>query len=392
MAATSSTHIATHFGRIDLQTARGCRTAIPEQIAGTGLEHVAGVVSGFLGNQRVGDQQRLLVAFSGGGDSTALLHALLRRRPRGSVLAAHLDHGLDDDSPRRAESARQVCEALGVRSCVSRRDVSSRCRGAMSVEAVARSVRYRFLERAREELGADYVVTAHHADDQLETLLLRVLQGSGWQGLAGIAPRMGRVLRPALGLRRRELRAALEELGVAWSEDPTNHTPSCARNRLRYRLLPLLRDEGHTLVAAASTLAYTARAARDRLGSALRKAFDLRQTSDGGADLGLAALLSAPPALREAALTELHRVAGRPYPPGASRLRELARQLDRGHGVGCDCGAGWAWRIERDRLALHPPRGPQRRSVSYTYSMPSRGKVRASTMESSAAAGTLNGT
>jgi tRNA(Ile)-lysidine synthase len=303
--------------------------------------------------------ERVVVAFSGGPDSTALLIALHGFLDAHRILAAHLDHGLDPQSEARAHAAGLFARSLGVAYCASRIEV--RRAGGESLEAVARTVRYEFLEQTRRRHQARFIATAHHADDQLETLVLRLLQGSGWQGLAGISEQHGATLRPFLGLHRHQLRQALSALDASWSQDPTNLEPSCARNRLRLGLLPVLERLEPDLPKVASRLSEAATAARYALARRLTAVLRLRSEPDG-ASLELAALRSLHPALVQAALDLLHRAASRPYPPSAARRRELVRQLARNKRVGCDCGAGWRWLVFDDRLHLRHATG----SVSYT--------------------------
>jgi tRNA(Ile)-lysidine synthase len=191
--------------------------------------------------------ERLLVAFSGGPDSTALLCGLSRlRRERGLALTAvHLDHGLDPGSAGRARAAARLAAALEVDLVEERRDVPALrrlSRSTESLEAAARRVRYEVLEEVRERLGARWVATAHHLDDQAETVLLRLRFGTGLEGLAGIRPVHGRVIRPLLGVRREELRRYLEAAApeLVPVEDPTNDDLRPWRNRVRHLLLPVL--------------------------------------------------------------------------------------------------------------------------------------------------------
>ncbi|HUP42706.1 MAG TPA: tRNA lysidine(34) synthetase TilS, partial [Thermoanaerobaculia bacterium] len=187
----------------------------------------------------------IVVAFSGGPDSTALLHGLARLAPeRGlRLLAAHLDHGLDAGSGGRAAAARRLAGRLGVECVVARREVAALAAPGESPEAAARRVRYRFLEEVRRARRGRWIATAHHRDDQAETVVLRLLQGSGVPGLAGIQPVRGRVVRPLLELGRAQLAAALEadhRGALDPVEDPTNRDLRRPRNRVRRALLPAL--------------------------------------------------------------------------------------------------------------------------------------------------------
>jgi tRNA(Ile)-lysidine synthase len=178
---------------------------------------------------------RLLVAVSGGSDSVVLLHLL--RGCAGELgielHAAHLDHAMRPGSEADARWVTGLCAAWGVPLA------SERLERAPRSEAEARAARYAFLRRTAAEAGAELVATAHHADDQAETVLFRVLRGTGVPGLAGIAPLADGLVRPLLPFWRRELRAYARAAGLRWREDPTNRGGDPIRNRIRHRLLPL---------------------------------------------------------------------------------------------------------------------------------------------------------
>ena len=197
----------------------------------------------------------LVVAYSTGLDSTALLHILhLLSRPLGLTLtAAHAHHGLRPESDEELEHARATCSRLGVPMETARLDVPSALRpGGPGLEECARNLRYTFLASVRAERGADFVATAHHADDLAEDILMRLVRGTGWPGLGGMtgADPVRRILRPLLDWEKDELRNLLEILGVPWREDSSNASPDRTRNRIRSDILPLLRRENPGLSKA----------------------------------------------------------------------------------------------------------------------------------------------
>jgi len=186
--------------------------------------------------------EHLLVAVSGGPDSTALLVALAELAPaRGLRLtAAHVDHGL-----RGAEG---VAEADQVAALATRLGVLFVRRAAPvpagpDLEARARRTRYQALARLAGEVGARRIVTGHTQDDQVETLLLRLLRGAGRRGLGAMRPARGRLLRPLLATTRADVRRFLAERGLGFAVDRTNADLRHARNRVRRLLVPLLRAE-----------------------------------------------------------------------------------------------------------------------------------------------------
>jgi tRNA(Ile)-lysidine synthase len=180
---------------------------------------------------------RVLVALSGGADSTALLVAAARiSEPL--VTACLVDHGARGEEDRAAEAfCTRLCERLGVSLLVERVTVTPADKGW---EDAARRARYEALERARSQAGADRILTGHTADDVAETVLWRIARGASARGLGGIPERTGHVLRPLLGCRRGELRGWLLELGEEWLEDSTNADPRFLRNRIRADVLRAL--------------------------------------------------------------------------------------------------------------------------------------------------------
>ena len=291
----------------------------------------------------------LLVAFSGGPDSTALLFGLTQAAAGGGLHlhAAHLDHGLDADSPRRARAARQLAAAMGIPITVER--LRNRRAAGESAEDFARRHRYAFLGRLADRLDASYIATAHHADDQAETVLLRLLFGTGLAGLGAIRPVYGRVVRPLLGSRRAELRQALEGSGLEPVDDPTNTDLKTPRNLVRRRLLPHLEARDPETVDRLCRLADAARRARRKVERRIEPLLDLRQPRGalGHESRGIAvdrrALEDLPEPLLTTALALVHAHAGAPYPASSAARHELVRQLRAGLGVGCDCGDGWRW-------------------------------------------------
>lgn len=182
-----------------------------------------------------------LVAFSGGPDSVCLLHLLIGAEDRGPLRAVHVDHGLDDRSAERADRAREIAHSLGV-DCEIRRIRPDRLGGDGGPEAAARRARYACLEAMLEP--GDHVLTAHHADDQVETVVLRLLRGAGPAGLAGMRPlrRLGPgwLGRPLLAWSRADILDYLARHGLAYQHDPTNRDLSLDRNYLRHEVLPRL--------------------------------------------------------------------------------------------------------------------------------------------------------
>ena len=195
----------------------------------------------------------LMVALSGGPDSVALLRALVALKQEagglGIVAAAHVDHGLrGEDSAEDARWCQQLCDQLSVPLQVLRSDTIAEAeQQGDGLEAAARTQRYQLLTDAAEQQGARYLVIAHTADDQVETVLMRMLRGAGLRGLSGIprtrplTPTLS-AIRPLLACSRAMIEEYLSELGQDYRTDATNQSLQFTRNRVRHELLPLLRE------------------------------------------------------------------------------------------------------------------------------------------------------
>jgi tRNA(Ile)-lysidine synthase len=171
---------------------------------------------------------RFAVAVSGGPDSMAMLLLAAAAFP-GRVEAATVDHGLRAESGAEAALVAAHCAAIGIAHAT----LKVRVAGRGNVSANARTARYAALAAWRTARGLDWLMTAHHADDQLETLIMRLNRGSGVGGLAGIRPISAHVIRPLLRWRQHELAALIEAAGVATVEDPSNRDDRYDRARLR---------------------------------------------------------------------------------------------------------------------------------------------------------------
>ncbi|MCU0607474.1 MAG: tRNA lysidine(34) synthetase TilS [Candidatus Edwardsbacteria bacterium] len=205
---------------------------------------------------------RVLVALSGGPDSVALLHALwsLRGELGIDVCAAHLDHRIRGRAAAAdAAFARALARRLGVRFAGGSADVPALARGrGQSLETAARQARQRFLAAAAARLGCTAIATGHTADDQAETLLMRLLRGTGLAGLAGIPRRNGAYVRPLLDVRRADVLRYLTGQRLAFRRDATNDDDAITRNRIRRRLIPELRRYSPRIVEHLCRLADTA--------------------------------------------------------------------------------------------------------------------------------------
>ncbi len=190
----------------------------------------------------------VICAVSGGGDSIALLHCLhsLEQELDIQVQAAHFNHRLRGQSSDEEESfVRSFCAERNIPLHVAGGDVAAYAKEHhLGIEEAARLCRYGFFEGLGHKIA-----TAHHADDNLETVLLHLLRGSGLRGLCGIPPKRGSFIRPLLGLSREQIQCYLKSQGLPWCEDRSNADLQFTRNRLRHRVLPLLQQENPRLAA-----------------------------------------------------------------------------------------------------------------------------------------------
>lgn len=325
----------------------------------------------------LGGARRAVLAVSGGPDSLAMLHvmAALQRAqfPGLELTAAHLHHGMRGaEADADAAFVRDQAEGLGLPCRVGHADIPAiaAARG-YTEETAGREARYRFLGETARATGADRVLTAHHADDQVETVLMRVMRGAGARGLAGIPIRRPlsedlrnvEVIRPLIACRRGEIESFLRHRGLSGRLDRTNLSPDYLRNRVRHRLRPALEGRWpgdlHTHVMRLSDAARGLVHAHERLGRTLTAQHDVR------IEPGLAA-------------TEADWLRGLPASLIAELIEDWAqqaglrgRQFDRTHyeqaaalAVGGEEGAltlpgGVIVRREGDALILHRAETPE---------------------------------
>jgi tRNA(Ile)-lysidine synthase len=196
---------------------------------------------------------RVLLALSGGGDSMALLHvlALLSKKHGFSVTAHGVDHGLRPEARAELDLAEVRSAALGV--AFSRTDLRVPTGG--NLQARARDARRAALLAAAEAARADRIATAHHADDRAETVLIRLLRGSGPRGLAVLPPQSGVWIRPLCRARKSDVRLHLARHELAFAEDPSNQNRRFLRTRVRLEVLPLLEQLSPQIAAHLCALA-----------------------------------------------------------------------------------------------------------------------------------------
>ena len=216
-------------------------------------------------------QGRYLVALSGGADSVALLLLMLDGGYR--VEAVHCNfHLRGSESDRDEQFVVKLCERLGVE--LHRVHFDTRTYAALhrqSIETAARNLRYAYFERLRHDIGADAIVVAHHRDDNAETVMMNLVRGTGINGMCGIRPVNGRILRPLLGVSRRDIEAFLSRRGQDYVTDSTNLEHDATRNKFRLEVIPLLSTINPSVVKAIDTTSRHLREAAKMVSWAVEK-------------------------------------------------------------------------------------------------------------------------
>ena len=291
--------------------------------------------------------RRVLIALSGGADSVALAAMLAEARPELelTLFAAHLDHAIRPESAADAEWCRELCRRLDIPFHTRRVDVPAEAaRAGEGLETAARRVRYSWLRQLRERLGADCIALAHHMDDQAETVLMHLARGAGPEGACGMSPRAGDLVRPLLGMRKRELTAYLQSRGLSWREDATNALADTPRNALRLHGIPELEKSYPGFVPALARYARAARIESDYVAEQTRV-----WMARNAADLPCGRLLR----LDEPPHPALLRRAIRALCDGgisADRLNEIAALADARRG---SVNVSAELRVERGRRGLY---------------------------------------
>lgn len=287
-------------------------------------------------------------ALSGGADSVALLWLLRSNAPRLGITlrAAHFHHGIrGEEADRDAEFCRELCARWEIPFTLGRGDAPAlAAETGESLEEAARVLRYAFLK----ETASGKIATAHNADDNAETILLRLLRGTGLRGLGGIPPKRENIIRPLLSCTRQEIEALLAEQGLPHMEDSSNASDECVRNRLRHQVLPLLREENPNL---AVTLTRSAALFREEDACLSRLAARASDTCRAGEGWSCQKLLDLEPVLRRRVLLAALREQGL-EDPAAVYVEALEALLRAGPSARVDLPDGKTARREYDLLCF----------------------------------------
>ena len=270
----------------------------------------------------------VLVACSGGGDSMCLLTLLwnLRHTLGITLSAAHFNHQLRPEATEEAEFVHNWCAKLGIPCVIGSEAVAEKAaQTGRSLEDTARELRYAFLERTRHDLAAHRIATAHHAQDNSETLLLHLIRGSGLRGLGGIPPVRGNIVRPLLTAQRWEIHSYLTRHHIPYVEDASNQDIRYTRNFIRHEILPLLEQCNPNLNARLWESACQFRQEDAYLEDQARRLLThLRQTPNG-VTLPCAALTQEPEVLALRAVQQLAQALEPELTLSVAHRREIGR-------------------------------------------------------------------
>ena len=283
---------------------------------------------------------KILVALSGGADSVALLRILLELGYE--CEAAHCNfHLRGEESERDEQFVRKLCADLQVPLHVVQFDTLTEAKDRhISIEMAARELRYEWFEQVRQSCGAAVIAVAHHRDDNVETFLLNLTRGTGINGLRGMRPRNGRVVRPLLCIDRKEITDYLGETGQTYVTDSTNLQDVYTRNKIRLRLLPILEEINPSVK---DSITQTARYLDDAAliyNKCIEDALKRIRTPQG---------ICIPALLDEPAPETLLFEALHPYGFRAPQVNDIFRSLTSQSGKVFDAGN---WRVVKDRDRL----------------------------------------
>jgi tRNA(Ile)-lysidine synthase len=320
-------------------------------------------------------QSRLLVAVSGGPDSVCLLHVLVKLKKELDIElhAVHLNHQLRGaESDADAQYVFDLAQSLNVPVTIAKRDVAGyQARKHISLEEAAREVRYNFLAQTAKALGASQVAIGHTRDDHIETILMHLIRGSGTRGLQGLVPHVKwqtadaviTIVRPLLEVSRKETQGYCQEYNLTPRLDSSNLSLSPLRNRIRLRLLPLLKSYNPRI---ANALLRTAHIAADDV-AFLEEAGDrlwhqVAQRRENTIILDKEPFLTLPPALKRQVLRmSLEKLIGNLKDIEARHIEEIMNALSKPAGRSLSLPGGLTFTIEynryligEDSLALSP--------------------------------------
>ena len=302
----------------------------------------------------------VLCCVSGGVDSMSLLHFLAGQatRLKFQLHACHFDHAIRPESDADAKFVHEQCEALGIPLHAIRVDVPDYAQShGMGLEEAGRKLRYDFFHKVADQLDNCVIATAHHADDNAETLLLHLVRGTGLTGLGGIPPRRGNLVRPFLNVPRALIQSYAAEQQIPFVEDATNADPDYTpRNLLRHRVMPLLRQMNPNLTDTLSATAASLRQDSDFLSARAETLAMDAALAAGSVILPIASINANPTAIA----SRVVQAAAQKLEPElvlSAAQRKALLELCRGDdpGAHCDLPMGVSAQRVYDRLVFSRP-------------------------------------
>jgi len=299
----------------------------------------------------------LVAAVSGGPDSIAMLHTIYNITAGWNVRihVAHLNHMF-----RGKQSEEEACfvfsqaEKLGLKCTVESFDVPAYIKeSGLSPEDGARRIRYRFLQRVAKEIGASVIVTAHHANDQAETVLLHLLRGAGPEGLAAMAPKEGNLVRPLLEVTKEDILQYCREKNLTFRLDPTNYETDYLRNKVRLELIPTLKEYNPRIIESLGKTADICRNENSLLQALtedIRKPLDIVE-KEGSVTVSVSRLQALHPALQRRLLRSI--VDGLAEFPGSLSFRQTEEIIRLNTGKRINLPRGICAYREYDKLTFY---------------------------------------
>lgn len=312
----------------------------------------------FVYEQRLWEKgDRVVAAVSGGPDSMALLSCLgFTLNPSGSLVCCTVNHHLRKEAAEEAAYVESICRAWGIPfRCVDVDVKGEAARTGESIETCARRLRYGALWKVAKEEGATLLATAHHKDDQAETVLAHLIRGSGLAGLAAMRPRRGRLIRPLLFAEKEDILQYLKRQHIAFCHDASNDIPDVMRNRIRLSLLPMLKTYNEGMTDALCRLADTAAADEEALEDMTGKAFAaMTEKGKEGLSLDLSLFRKENEAIRRRLIRKVWAsFPGEPVPDfeGTCRVEALLMKGETGK---CTSEAGIMGEISYGKAFFYP--------------------------------------
>jgi tRNA(Ile)-lysidine synthase len=308
--------------------------------------------------------EQVLIAVSGGVDSMVLLDMMARLAPtmRLQLGVAHFDHRLRGEaSAQDATFVIEQAKLRGIKSFVGQGDIKALASShGWSIEEAARNARYTFFKRVARKHGYGVVMTAHTADDNVETLLLNLLRGSGVTGLAGMPPvrLMGEgvvLSRPFLALKRSDIEQYASTMEIQWREDETNASPQFKRNRIRHELIPTLKEYNPNIVETLNTTAGIMRSVEQFVGHSVDVAMKrvLAARTAERVDINFQHLKHYLPAIQSELVQRLVSRSFNISPISYDAVERILALVWKESGTKTDVGGGLTCLRDRDTIAVY---------------------------------------